>query len=80
MCFPQCLCPFTSNYLIDAALYKIGHNSLENASNWKYMIIYMPLRQLLAKDSFVHECEGSAPLLLVGIDSEVLFTLQSSPS
>ena len=44
------------------------------------MIIYMPLKQLLAKDGFVQECKGSAPLLLVRIDSEVLFILQSSPS
>ena len=65
---------------ISAALHKIGHNSLENASSQKYMIIYMPLQQLLAKDCLMQECEGLAPLLLVGIDSEVLFTLQSSPS
>ena len=39
------------------------------------MIIYMPLQQLLAKDGFVQECKVSAPLLLVGIESEVLFAL-----
>ena len=44
------------------------------------MIIYIPLQQLLAKDGFMQECKVSAPLLLGGTASEVLFALQSSPS